>query len=220
MVSATESSKLFTAFSERAAKLETAFSDTSKDLDLARNLIQELQQMVNAHGAILPARDLQTYRSRLDGFKRRLDELKTPKKRFAFSRATKDTNAEEQAANKAQDLENKAESHLKAADATTTTSTATFVVENKRNDRVELVDVHGDVELRNIEASHIVIRGCPNALYVNEVHDSEVICDPVASSVLIVAFRNSHLQVACQQLRVHKAVGSKFRLHITSRYVS
>ncbi|OQR75413.1 tubulin-specific chaperone C-like [Tropilaelaps mercedesae] len=217
MASVSESQRLFALFAEQASKIDASLEETN--VEKTRALLQELQRLVNLHAASLPARDQRTYRERIEGYKKRLDGIKGPKKRFAFSKATKGSPAE-----KVQAFEQKTDVALQHNDVSsdagvTKVANATFTIEGRCGVELELNDVHGEVELRNLDKCRVVIRGCPSTLYINDVDECEIISDPVASSVLIVGFRGSSLQVACQQLRVHKSVSSMFRLHITSRSI-
>lgn len=65
MVSAAESSRLFTLFSEQANKIDVVLNE-KRDIDTARTLIQELQSTVSSYGAVLPPRDLKTYGERIE----------------------------------------------------------------------------------------------------------------------------------------------------------
>ncbi|XP_022689178.1 tubulin-specific chaperone C-like isoform X2 [Varroa jacobsoni] len=222
MVSASESYRVFTLFAEQATKVDMALSE--KNIDQSRILIRELQTLVNSQAAVLPSRDLQTYRERIENYKKKLDDIKAPKKRFAFSKAMKDAHSErlqgaEQKAKVAEAQLQQPGAASSAGDRVKSVANATFSLEGKRGENLELNNVHGEVELNDLEKCRVVIRGWPSTLYVNDVHDSTLICDPVANSVLIVGFHGSSLQVACQQLRVHKATEATFRLHITSRSI-
>lgn len=219
MVSAAEANRLFTLFGEQASKIDVALD--ARDVDQSRTLIQGLQKLVSAQAAVLPSRDLKIYRERIEGYKKKLDDIKAPKKRFAFSRAAKDGHADrvhelaQRPAAVQQDLE--AGTSGGDGDRKTGVANATFTLSNKCDETLDLNAVHGEVELSNIVRCRVRIQGCPSTLYMNDVHECVVVCDPVASSVLIVGFRGSSLQVACQQLRIHKATNATFRLHITSR---
>ncbi|XP_003747265.1 tubulin-specific chaperone C [Galendromus occidentalis] len=213
MVSVAESSRFFAVFSEKAALFDECVA--SKNVQDCRLLIQECQSLVSAHSAGLPSRDLQVYKERIEDFKRILDKIKEPKKKFGFSRATKEAHDAKIRSDKVPDHETLTASIEPAAEA----AKAAFFLENRTDVNLQLSDVHGEVELRNLRGCKVTIRGNPATLYISEVHDCLVVCDPVASSVLIVGFRGSELRVACQQLRIHKAGDAIFRLHISSRSI-
>jgi len=217
MVSASESSKFFALFSEKAAKFDETVS--SKNVDDCRALILECQTLVSAHSAVLPARDLQVYKERIEEFKRMLDNIKQPKKKFGFSKATKQANESQVRNEKVDEAANGGLVDHSSNIQAPVTKTAAFSLDNCDDQQLQLNDVHGEVELRNLNRCSVKISGSPATLYMSEVHDCQIVCDPVASSVLIVGFRGSSLQVACQQLRIHKAQNAVFRLHIVSRSI-
>lgn len=209
MVSAAESSKFFALFAEKAALFDEGVA--SRNVEQCRSLIQESQALVSAHSTVLPPRDLQVCKERIEELKKTLDKIKEPKKKFGFSRATKDAHD-----TKVRSEKPTAASSTEEAALIKETKSA-FSLENRTDENLELSNVHGEVELRNLIRCQVSITGNPATLYMSEVHECKVVCSPVASSVLIVGFKGSELQVACQQLRIHKAESATFRLHISSR---
>jgi len=217
MVSITESSRLFGDFNDCAAKIEDALSRSA--VDDCRKLIGEIQERVNSQSSALPARDLQTYLGRIEEFKRRMDEMKGPRKRFGFSKNTKQTH-EEKLIKVLESGDLKAEEDVDKTPAVKSTiAGCEFSLCDKEDECVVLDEVQGDVELKNLKGCQIRIRGSPNTIYISNIDNCTLTSDPISSSVLIVGCRNCDLQLACQQLRIHKASDSKIRLHITSRSI-
>lgn len=210
MVSASESHRFFAEFSDMASKIEQAVKQRKPDE--CRELIQDLQSQVNAVATSLPGWDLGTYRNRLHDYKKMLDEIKGPKKKFGFSKAAKESqvNVPEETVN--DDGGGDVPDHLGKPQCE-------FCLWDKVGETLELKDVLGDVELRNLSECKVRIYGSPGAIYMSNLNKCNIISDPVSSSILIVGCVESELTLCCQQLRIHKAKDTTFRLHITSRSI-
>jgi len=90
---------------------------------------------------------------------------------------------------------------------------------DKTDETLELSDVQGDVELKNLSGCQISIMGCPATIYMSNISNCMITSQPVSSSVLIYGCVNSQIILACQQLRIHQAKDTVFRLHIVARSI-
>ncbi|XP_066915792.1 tubulin-specific chaperone C-like isoform X1 [Clytia hemisphaerica] len=76
-----------------------------------------------------------------------------------------------------------------------------------------------DLNLSNISNCTIYIKGAPSAMRLNNVINSRVFCGPIARSIFVNDCIDSELNLACQQLRIHTSINSKFFVHVTSKVI-
>uniref|UniRef100_A0A8C5DSN1 Tubulin folding cofactor C n=2 Tax=Gouania willdenowi TaxID=441366 RepID=A0A8C5DSN1_GOUWI len=69
--------------------------------------------------------------------------------------------------------------------------------------------------------THCKVRlfGSPSTVHLKHIEDCEILCGPVASSVLIDHCTNSTLAFPCQQLRIHNTTNTQVYVHVTSRAI-
>ena len=76
-----------------------------------------------------------------------------------------------------------------------------------------------DVNLFDLLGCTIKLYGALLTLHVNKLQNCTVFCGPVSSSVFIDDCKDCTFVLACQQLRVHTTVDTKFYLHVTSNAI-
>lgn len=76
-----------------------------------------------------------------------------------------------------------------------------------------------DVSLARLTNCTIRLFGAPSTVHIKNLKNCRVLCGPVSSSVFVSDCQNCVFVIACQQLRTHSTVHSKFYLHVTSRAI-
>lgn len=76
-----------------------------------------------------------------------------------------------------------------------------------------------DINISNINNCTLYMKGSPSAVRFNKVMNSRIYCGPVSRSVFVNDCIDSELHLACQQLRIHTTINSKFYIHVTSKAI-
>ena len=76
-----------------------------------------------------------------------------------------------------------------------------------------------DINISNINNCTVYMKGSPTAVRFNKVMNSRIYCGPVSRSVFVNDCIDSELHLACQQLRIHTTINSKFYIHVTSKAI-
>ena len=76
-----------------------------------------------------------------------------------------------------------------------------------------------DINISNINNCTLYMKGAPSAVRLNKVMNSRIFCGPVSRSIFVNDCIDSEVHLACQQLRIHTSMNSKFYIHVTSKAI-
>ena len=76
-----------------------------------------------------------------------------------------------------------------------------------------------DILISGIKNTHIKLEGSPGFVSITNVLSCNIFIGPVRGSVLVEQCHNCNLQLACQQLRIHRTSESSFYVYVTSRSI-
>ncbi|XP_029449165.1 tubulin-specific chaperone C [Rhinatrema bivittatum] len=212
------------SFQEERAAIEQLLvppEDGPPALDEAALRLQRLQKFLSDSVRFLPSYDVRQAQEALQKLQGALSEGRDqlqPKKKFAFKSRKK-----EAAAPAAPLLDSPG---LAAAELTPDPPTAfpPGVSGLSGLERQSLVKGAGEVERKDVLLSElrnctVKLRGSPSTLHIRGVHDSRVLCGPVATSVFVDRCSGCVFAFPCQQLRTHNTRDTKVYLHVTSRAI-
>lgn len=191
-------------------KLSDHFSDLN-------NEIQELQKFYSNSTFFLRIYDKKICQKSLHSLQVKLQDTENrllPKKKFGFkARKNKVENVD------IKNGDDKVDSVLKI-DKSHLSETCGF---HNRTDEVLLLEEEKiekkDVLLSDLKNCTIKLLGAPTTLHIANLDSCAVQCGPVATSVFIEHAKDSKLQLACQQLRIHNTTNTDFYIHVTSRAI-
>lgn len=193
-------------------------SEVALEFDHISKKIQMLQKYVSDSALFLPSYDMRraqeiSAQMRTDVNKRR-DEL-LPKKKFAFKSRKKlrplvtgNNGAAAENDNRTLPENNLLQNMFGFSDRSGETLTLT-------HDQCS----GWDIELSNLVDCTVYLYGHPSAVRIKNIVGSEIYCGPVSRSIFVSECYECLLHVACQQLRVHSTVNSKFFVHVTCKAI-
>ena len=76
-----------------------------------------------------------------------------------------------------------------------------------------------DVHLTDLTDCTIKLYGALLTLHINKLENCKVFCGPVSSSVFVENCKDCTFVLACQQLRVHTTLDTRFYLYVTSNAI-
>lgn len=140
-------------------------------------------------------------------------ELLMPKKKFAFKcRQRLTPSAKKQG--------NVEKTQTKTTHTTTTSTNVGFSDRFDEELTLSRDECSGkDVNISNINNCTLYMRGVPSAVRLNKVMNSRIFCGPVSRSIFVNDCLDSELHLACQQLRIHTTINTKFHIHVTSKAI-
>jgi len=193
-----EAAKVFDAISQKVVNLQKFASDSLSflpgyDMRRAQEILKELRNDISE----------------------RRDEL-LPKKKFAFKSRQKLT-TKTPASSKSPQTEEDAKSsvslhsHRNVVGLTNRSGETFSVLDSECNGK--------DINVSNIVDCTIYIKGSPSTMRINKVINTQIYCGPVNRSVFVTECFDSRFELACQQLRIHTTVATKFHIHVTSKAI-
>ena len=197
-------------------------TELTSEFDRISKKVQTLQKFVSDSALYLPSYDMRraqeiSAQMRSDVAKRR-DEL-LPKKKFAFKSRQKLRTNTHTAVSAAEN-----EQKLKVDEEEDMNNILKNVVgfSDRAGETLTLgpEECSGkDISLSNLADCTVYIQGDPSAVRVKNMVNTEVYCGPVSRSVFVSDCLDCLLHVACQQLRIHSTISTKFFIHVTSKAI-
>lgn len=198
-------------------KIETLVkNERLLEFDKISQRLQNLQKFHSDSTMFLPSYDVRQSQEALANLLTRVQEKREklfPKKKFAFSSKKKLAKSEEKKIENNDTIEPPVDNEVQMADCT---------VQEKSHASIEMNEamvLKKDVSLINNHFSTIKVFGAPSTVHMKNLSHCVVIVGPVSSSVFISDCKHCTFVLACQQLRTHSTVESKFYLHVTSRAI-
>lgn len=205
----------------RECRSENKLETTSK-LDIISKNIIKLQKYLADSTMFLPAYEVRQAQETISNLQQlvqnKRDEL-IPKKKFAFKskKKTENTNAESDS------MSNGSNSNIelkKDGDLQVDLADCKFIdCQNTTLIKTDAEIYQKDVSLARLTDCTIRLFGAPSTVHIKNLQNCTVLCGPVSSSVFVSDCQNCVFVLACQQLRTHSTLHSKFYLHVTSRAI-
>jgi len=191
-------------------------ADVATQFDQITKKIQTLQKYVSDSALFLPSYDMRRAQEisaemRSDINKKREELL--PKKKFAFKsrqklRALTNNEGVTEIDNVPAMENNLLKNVLGFSDISGETLTLTFEECNEK-----------DINLSNLADCVVYIYGYPSAVRIQNVISTEIFCGPVSRSIFVFECFDCLFHLACQQLRIHSTINTKFFIHVTSKAI-
>ena len=189
--------------------------DLPQQFDNLSQKTQLLQKYVSDSSMFLPSYDVRRAQEILNVIRGDIAakrELLIPKKKFAFKSRAK--------ASEKKTVESESQTKQVVAKSYTTTD---FVGFSDKIEEVLTLDEkeasNQDISLMNLDGCNVTIRGAPSSMQIKNVINSEINVGPVSRSIFINDCADCTFQLACQQLRIHNSIATKFYIHVTSKAI-
>lgn len=226
--SLTEVERFTDIFNKKQKTIENQFQllksiDPSDQKNLSNHIavinsdIQELQKLYSSATLYLRIYDKKVFQESLQGLQTKLQTLENellPKKKFGF-KARKDNFD-------CGDLKfpgREAEVTARQNDI----SLSSFVgISGKSNEELMLESdkVNGrDIMLKDLKDCCVHLRGVPTTLHATNIESCKFYFGPITTSVFLENVKDSVVNLACQQLRIHDTFNTDFYVHVTSKSV-
>ena len=197
---------------------ETRVNLTS-EFDKITQQMQTLQKFLSDSASFLPSYDIRRAQEILKQTREDINEkreLLLPKKKFAFKsrqklKATTASDSMEKASEKISekvDKINLMESTLGFTDRSGEVLVISYEESKGKS-----------INLSNLEDCTIEIYGCPSAIRIKNVINTAIYSGPVNRSIFVNDCIDCEFHFACQQLRIHATVSTKFFIHVTSKAI-
>lgn len=184
--------------------------------DSLSDSLHKMQRYVAECTAFLPSfevRKAQESISCLQGMiQDKRDEL-LPKRKFAFSKASKPEKRIQQVSSSKPAISDEVDTAVELA-------ACKFVKETGKQLIMGSSDIYQkDVALVDLTDCTVKLHGAPSAVHIFNLADCKIFCGPVSGSIFIRSCRNCLFVLACQQLRIHNTTDSDFYIHVTSKAI-
>jgi hypothetical protein len=200
-------------------------SNLTSDYENISNRIQLLQNFFNdhvTHISLFEQRKAQEHLTKLSTHSAQIRNDLFPKKKFTFkskknlttaSKLVEDTETKEleKQKNKIDDsnLNDLARSH---------TCTIQDVADQtiiKTEDEL----LNADIGIMNAKNCIIKLFGNPSVVHINNIENTVILCGPLSGTAFVSKCKNSKLNLACHQLRIHESLDTDFYINVTSRTI-
>ena len=192
-------------------------SSSSSEFDAVVKKMQAMEKYLAENASAIPlyeVKRIQREVSAVDANFKSVQDALRPKKKFGFKGNKKSTLTT---------VEKKAP-EPKKEETTKVSEDMDVVIKDRKNEMIvitkeKLVNVNGDVLLKNLVGCEIRLLGVAGTVHVTNLESCKVLMSPVKTSVFIDECRGCDFVVACQQLRTHKTRESRFYVHVTSKAI-
>lgn len=183
------------------------------EFDKISQKLQSLQKFHADSTMFLPSYDVRQSQEALGVLQTRVQEKRDelfPKKKFAFSSKKK--------------LSSKVETEPvpSIVDNSVDIRLSECSIQKRSHECIEMSEntvFKEDVSLIDNNFCTIKVFGAPSTVHMKNLENCIILVGPVSSSVFISDCKKCTFVIACQQLRTHSTVDSKFFLHVTSRAI-
>lgn len=167
--------------------------------------------------SFLPKYDKTKYLNRYEELLEKATQLKSrlfPKKKFAFSQANSNTNAN------ASVLTQPKQSEKEEVKGSNTSDQTDLIIKNKENERIvlSLDEIKGknNVIIENVKKCEIILLTNFKACYMKNIEESKIIIGSVSGGSHLTQCQQSQIFLATHQLRIHQTTSTSFYVMINS----
>lgn len=192
--------------------------EVSSSFEELSQKIQMLQKFVSNSLRFLPGYDMRRAQNILKKLRDDVSvkrELLLPKKKFAFKSRQKlilqtgsQTTSPDQLAGSKNDVSLKLSDNVGFSDHCNESLT---LEQSECNNK--------DLYISNLIDCTVHVYGCPSAIRIEKLINTTIFSGPVNRSIFINDCFDCNFHLACQQLRIHTTVNSKFYIHVTSKAI-
>lgn len=184
------------------------------EFDRITQKFQSLQKFHSDSTMFLPSYDVRQSQEALGMLQTCIQEKREvlfPKKKFAFSSKKKYSSKADTESNSS--VENPVDHDIQLSECS---------IHQKSHEYVEMSEntvLRKDVSIIDNKFCTVKVFGAPSTVHMKNLANCIIIVGPVSSSIFISDCKKCTFVIACQQLRTHSTVDSRFFLHVTSRAI-
>lgn len=204
---------------EELKSLEPSEDSMSK-YDLIAKRIQVLQNLFSDNFSGLPTfeqRKAQNHLEKLSNYASQRRNEVFPKKKFGFKSKNKLVSGAELQKVQTGGNFNKAQENSQPQ-LTNHTCTIKDLTNETVVKQCEEVNAQ-DIGIFNLKNCVVKLIGKPSVLHLSNIEDTTILCGPIVGSAFINKCKNSKLNLACHQLRIHESLDTDFYINVASRAI-
>jgi len=173
--------------------------------------LQELDSFFTEKSPVLTPYDIRKLQNSVNELRSKFSKLQDvlkPKKKFGFRRDKK----------KATLQAKKEDTLVKTASEVLTKVEFGVTYKDRTDEDICIEEADGqDVMLSKLKNCRIVMMSNPVTLHMTHLENCTFLGGPVQTSIYMDDCNHCTLSLACQQLRAHNSVNTRFHLHVTSK---
>jgi hypothetical protein len=225
------SSRFYKEYNEITEDLNSITSKSTDPTELGinyekiSNRIQLLLQFFTeyvSHISLYDQRRAQEHINKLSALSAQIRTDLFPKKKFTFkskknltsaSKFVEETESQQQIQQQKADLDKK----INELNTNHTCTIKDCVNETIIKNEDELLNA--DIGIINVKNCVIKLYGQPSVIHLINIEDSIILCGPLSGTAFVNNCKNSKINLACHQLRIHETQDTDFYINVASRSI-